>query len=72
MVKNSTAVQKIKRHYTCENHTHIVNLVKCLLCDIKYVGQSTRTMRQRHLGHRSEIRQGSDGLGVHFRNHGMG
>ena len=63
---------QVKRHYTCENHTHIVYLVKCRLCNVNYVGQTTKTMRQRHLGHRSEIRSGADGLGRHFKNHGAG
>ena len=61
---------QIKRHYTCQNQTHLVYLVRCRLCNINYVGQTTRTMRQRHLGHRSEIRSGADGLGRHFRDHG--
>ena len=30
------------------------------------MGQSTRTMRARHIGHRSEIRTGADGLERHF------
>ena len=63
---------KIKRHYTCES-THIVYLAHCTLCRIDYIGQSTRSMRARHLGHRSEIRSGADGLGRHFLdNHGQG
>ena len=28
-------------------------------------------MRKRHLGHRSEIRSGADGLGKHFLSHGL-
>ena len=38
-----------------------------------YVGQTTQTMRKRHLGHRGEIRSGADGLGRHFLDkHGQG
>ena len=63
---------KITRHYTCES-THIVYLASCLLCGVDYIGQSVRTMRARHLGHRSEIRSGADGLGRHFlEHHGQG
>ena len=29
-------------------------------------------MRKRHLGHRGEIRAGADGLGRHFKEHGVG
>ena len=61
-----------KRHYTCENHTNVIYLVRCRLCNVNYVGQTTRTMRQRHLGHRAEIRAGADGLGRHFLEHGNG
>ena len=44
----------------------------CKLYNLDYVGQSIRTMRARHLGHRSEIRSGADGLGRHFLQHGQG
>ena len=63
---------KITRHYTCES-SHLVYLVKCDLCKMDYVGQTTQTMRKRHLGHRGEIRSGADGLGRHFLDkHGQG
>ena len=39
-------------------------LAHCTLCRVDYIGQSTRSMRLRHLGHRSEIRSGADGLGM--------
>ena len=61
---------QIKRHYTCES-THLVYLVRCRLCNIDYVGQTTQSMRERHWGHRSEIRSGADGLGKHFLGHGV-
>ena len=38
---------KIKRHYTCES-THLVYLVRCRLCNVDYVGQTTQSMRERH------------------------
>ena len=63
---------RISRHYTCES-THLVYLVRCDLCNMDYVGQTTNTMKRRHLGHRSEIRSGADGVGRHFlENHGQG
>jgi hypothetical protein len=62
---------KITRHYTCQSD-HIVYVAHCKLCNLDYVGQSIRTMRARHLGHRSEIRSGADGLGRHFLQHGQG
>ena len=63
---------RISLLYTCES-THLVYLVRCDLCNMDYVGQTTNTMRRRHLGHRSEIRSGADGVGRHFlENHGQG
>ena len=34
-----------------------------------YIGQTTQSMRKRHLVHRAEIRSGADGLGKHFLSH---
>ena len=63
---------KISRHYTCES-TFVLYLVHCSLCQVDYIGQTIRSMRARHLGHRSEIRSGADGLGRHFLDkHGQG
>ena len=63
---------KITRHYTCES-SHVIYLARCCLCNVDYVGQTTQTMRKRHLGHRAEIRAGADGLGEHFLSkHGVG
>ena len=59
---------KISRHYTCES-THLIYLVRCDLCSMDYIGQTTQSMRKRHLGHRAEIRSGADGLGKHFLSH---
>ena len=46
--------------------------VKCCLCNINYVGQTTNKMRKRQIGHISEIRSGADGLGRNFQQHGAG
>ena len=63
---------KITRHYTCES-SHVIYLAQCSLCNVDYVGQTTQTMRKRHLGHRADIRAGADGLGEHFLSkHGVG
>ena len=56
---------KITRHYTCES-SHVIYLARCCLCNVDYVGQTTQTMRKRHLGHRAEVRAGVVGLGEHF------
>ena len=42
-------------------------------CNIQYVGQTTQELRKRHYGHRSDIRNGTAGLGRHFYEcHGQG
>ena len=59
---------RIKRHYTCQT-TFCVYVVTCGLCSSQYTGQTTKTMRERHYGHRSEVKRREDGVGAHFFNH---
>ena len=58
----------LKRHYTCQT-SFCVYLVTCGLCSAQYTGQTTRSMRDRHYGHRSEVKRNEEGLGAHFYNH---
>jgi hypothetical protein len=58
----------IKRHYTCQT-TYCVYVVTCGLCSAQYTGQTTKTMRERHYGHRSEVKRKEDGVGAHFFHH---
>ena len=55
----------IKRHYTCKT-TFCVYLVTCGLCSAQYTGQTSRSMRDRHYGHRSEVKRNEEGVGAHF------
>ena len=41
----------------------------CGLCSAQYTGQTTKTMRERHYGHRSEVKRKEDGVGAHFFHH---
>ena len=51
----------------------VIYLVTCGTCNILYEGQTTQELRQRHYGHRSDIRSGTAGLGSHFKEyHGNG
>ena len=60
------------RKYNCLTRW-VVYVVTCTTCKIQYVGQTTQEMRRRHYGHRSDIRNGVEGLGSHFRDvHGQG
>ena len=58
----------IKRHYTCQT-TYCVYLVNCELCQSQYTGQTIRSMRDRHYGHRNEVKRCEEGFGAHFYNH---
>ena len=60
----------ITRHYTCQSRW-LVYLVTCTLCPDRkqYVGQTIRSLAERHRNHRSEIRTAADGLGAHFHAH---
>ena len=57
--------KKIKRHYTCQT-TYCVYLVSCDLCQSQYTGQTTRSMRDRHYGHRNKVKRCEEGLGALF------
>ena len=59
---------KINQKYNC-NSSWCIYLATCLLCKSDYVGQTwaKKGMRGRHLGHRSECKSGSSGLGKHFK-----
>ena len=63
---NTGREYQIKRSYTCTS-SWVICLVTCTHCNIQYVGQTTQEMRQRHYGHRSDIRSGTAGLGSHFK-----
>ena len=62
----------IRRHYNCQS-SWVIYVVTCEECNIQYTGQTRQTMVARHYGHRSEVKQGADGLGRHFKEvHGVG
>ena len=52
--------------YKCTS-SWVIYLVTCTACKIQYVGQTRQEMRQRHYGHRSDIKNGIAGLGSHFK-----
>ena len=45
---------------------YILYLIFCRNCGGNYVGKSKREFRQRHSGHKQEIKNGVGGLGQHF------
>ena len=74
MVKSTMTNREynIRRHYNCQS-TWVVYVVTCTACQIQYIGQTKQTMSARHYGHRTEVKQGVDGLGRHFNEvHGVG
>jgi hypothetical protein len=74
MVKSSKTAREynIRRHYNCQS-SWVIYVVTCEVCKIQYTGQTRQTMVARHYCHRSEVKQGADGLGRHFKEvHGVG
>ena len=67
---NFQSSKKNSRHFTCES-THLIYLVRYDLCSMDNLGQTTQSMRKRHLGHRGEILSGADGLRKHLLSHGQ-
>ena len=62
----------IRRHYNCQS-SWVIYVVTCLACQVQYIGQTKQTMVARHYGHRTEVKEGLDGLGRHFKEvHGQG
>jgi len=59
---------KIEGDHTCQT-SHCVYLVTCGLCQVQYVGQTTKSAMERHYGHRQEVKRGDGGLGAHFHQH---
>ena len=72
---SSTATRReysISRTYNCLS-SWVIYVVTCRFCHIQYTGQTTKEMRVRHYGHRSDIKNGIAGLGSHFKEtHGIG
>jgi tripartite motif-containing protein 2/3 len=63
---------KIRRVYTCKS-SWVIYLVTCQAYNIQYVGQTTQELRKSHYGHLSDVRNGTAGLGKHFKEcHGQG
>ena len=48
---------RIKRHYICQT-------TFCVYGSAQYTGQTTKSMRERHYGHRSEVKRKEDGVGA--------
>jgi hypothetical protein len=56
----------IRRNYDFQS-SWVIYVVTCLACQDQYTGQTRQTMVARHYGHISEIRNGLDELGRHFK-----
>ena len=67
---NTGRQYKIQRHYTCMT-VCCVYLVTCGLCGDQYTGQTTKSMRERHYGHRNEVKKNEEGHGAHFYKHAI-
>ena len=59
---------KIDGYYTYKTH-NCVYLVTCGICNMQYVGKTTKSMRERHEQHRKDIKVNRFGLGTNFFKH---
>ena len=50
---------------TCTTKS-VIYLINCLSCGKQYVGETGGELRQRHRGHRQELKKGHTPLGKHF------
>ena len=55
----------MKHHLTCDS-SYIVYLGTCKKCGGQYVGKTTRKFKQRHSGHKQEVKRSYGGLGHHY------
>ncbi len=63
---SSSRIYRIDRNYNCGS-SNLIYLIKCLRCDVLYVGQTTRYFRERLNNHRSDIRLNKlTAVGKHF------
>jgi hypothetical protein len=64
--------QQIKQHLTCSS----TNVIYQCWCDIhpnfNYIGQTSQTLKKRHYGHRSTVKNGNEKFGQHFHEPGHG
>ena len=62
---NTKKTYFIKQHLTC-NSSYTVYLATCRKCSGQYVGKSTQKLKQRHSGHKQEVKNKIGGLGGHY------
>ena len=62
---NTKKVYTMKHHLTCDS-SYIVYLGTCKKCGGQYVGKTTRKFKQRHSGHKQEVKRSYGGLGHHY------
>ncbi|CAD5126632.1 DgyrCDS14716 [Dimorphilus gyrociliatus] len=62
---------RVKGDFDCTS-SWIIYIIQCTLCEIQYVGLTTRTLRDRINNHKGDVRNGSNKLvSDHFRKHGI-
>ena len=65
MSTNTGKNYKIHARLTCDS-SFVVYLATCKKCAGQYVGKSTRPFKNRHSGHKHEIKREYGGLGHHY------
>ena len=62
---NTKRTYKIRKNLNCRS-SFVIYLGQCKLCRGQYVGKSKRELRERHSGHKQDIKNDKGGLGHHY------
>ena len=63
---NKFTSSNTKRTYKIRKNSFVIYLGQCKLCQGQYVGKSKRELRERHSGHKQDIKNNKGGLGHHY------
>ena len=68
---NTQRTYRIMQNVTCDS-TFVIYLATCKKCGGQYVGKTKNKFKQRHSGHKQEIKRQYGGLGHHYGGTGCG
>jgi hypothetical protein len=69
--KNTGKSYKLRQNVTCDSK-YVIYLASCKKCGGQYVGKTQNKFKQRHSGHKQEIKRNYGGLGHHYGEKGGG
>ena len=54
MLLGECETHHIKSHITCETF-HVIHLIQCRLCNLKYIGETKRRLKDRFNEHKDDL-----------------